>query len=129
MARLCNSCNARFPWFVGALLALSLTVVVPIHLSHRFSPTRATVHAGLRAAHHTVVDQLDGRPEARIDRMGRSTAPHSIATVLFVSVVPRILLRMTAAPPRVRMLRHLRIAPAHADDGGDPSSHIASLRV
>ena len=86
----------------------------------------ARVHAGLHAAHHTVVDQIDSRLESRIDRVGRSTAPHSIATVLFLSVVPRILLRTTAAPPRVRMLRHLRIAPSHADDG-DPSSRIASL--
>jgi len=111
------------------LLALSLTVVVPIHLDHRFSPAYNTRHANLRAAHHTVVDQIDGRLEARIDRAGRAAAPGIIAVAMpFALDPPNLLPHTTAGPPRARMLRHLRVAH-RCDDDGDPPSHTASLRV
>ena len=129
MARLYHSRGVKLFGLLALLLTVSLTVVVPIHLNHRLLPGCNTVHVGLRAAHHTIVDQLDGRPEARIDRAGRVAAPDSIAAaMLFASTAANVLPRATAAPPRVRMLRRLRIAPDHADDG-DPPSHTASLRV
>jgi hypothetical protein len=130
MTGLSNSRNAGSLWLIGALLAVSLTVVVPIHLGHRFFSARNTVHAGLRAAHHTIVDQLDGRLEARIDRAGRDAAPKRIAAaaVLSASSAPGVLARATAAPPPVRRLRRLRIARSRAGDG-DPSSHATSLRA
>ena len=127
-----HTCRNRSVWLLGlvrALLALSLAVVVPIHLNHRFFPACGTVHAGLRAAHHTIVDQLDGRLEARIDRAGRAAAPGRLAaTMLFALAAPSVVPRATAAPPRTRMLRRLQIAPSNASDG-DPPSHTASLRV
>jgi hypothetical protein len=127
------SCRNRGIWLFGlvtALLAVSLAVVVPIHLNQRFFPACTTAHAGLRAAHHTVVDQLDGRLDSRIDRAGRAAVPGRLAAaMLFALDVPSATPRTTAAPPRrARMLRHLRIAPSHADDG-DPPSHTASLHV
>jgi len=129
MARPYDGCNARAPWLIGALLALSLSVVVPIHLNHRFFPTGNTVHAGLRAADHSVIDQLDGRLEARIDRAGYAAAPSSIAgAMVFALAAPGVLPRTTAGPPRIRTLRHLGDAPGHADDGDSPS-HTVSLRV
>jgi hypothetical protein len=124
-----NSRTAKAPWLIEALLALSLAVVVPIHLNHGFFPAGNTVHAGLRAAHHTVIDQVEGRLESRIDRDGRAAAPgRSAAAILFASAAPNVIPLATAAPPRAPMLRHLRIAPSHASDG-DPLSHTASLRV
>jgi hypothetical protein len=112
------------------LLALTLTVVVPIHLSPRFSSACHGVHPGLHAAHHTVVDQLDGRLEARMDRVGRAEAPDSIAVATFVGLPAHgVLPRVTAGPPPVRVLRHLRVAPCHADDGEPPGYHTASVRV
>jgi hypothetical protein len=124
-----NNRSAKAPWLIEALLALSLAVVVPIHLNHGFFPASNTVHAGLRAAHHTVIDQIEGLLESRIDRDGRAAAPgRPAAAILFVSAAPKVMPRATAAPPRARMLRHLRIAPSHASDG-DPPSHTASLRV
>lgn len=129
MVNLCHHWSLRIFGLLGLLLALSLTVVIPIHLGHRFSPTCHRVHAGLHAAHHTVVDQLDGRLEARMDRAGRAEAPDGIAMATFVaSPAHCVLPRMTAGPPRVRVLRHLRFAPGHADDGDPPSHHTASLR-
>jgi hypothetical protein len=129
MADLSNSRNAGVPWLIGALLGLSLAVVVPIHLNHRFFPTCSTVHAGLRVAHHTVVDQIGGRLEARIDRTGRAPAPECATVALvFPMAAPSALPRATSAPPQTRTLRRLRIAPGHADDG-DPFSHTAYLRV
>ncbi|MGH7913357.1 MAG: hypothetical protein ACREPW_01730, partial [Candidatus Binataceae bacterium] len=114
---------------LALLLVLSLTVVVPIHLNHRFFPACGTVHTGLRATHHTVVDQLAGSVEAQIDRAGRAAAPGSIAAaMLFTSATAGVLPRATTAPPPVRTLRHLRIAPRLADDE-HPPSHTASLRV
>jgi hypothetical protein len=123
-----NSCNAGVPWLIGALLALSLAVVVPIHLNHRFFPTCGTIHAGLRATHHTVVDRIGGRLEARIDRTGRAPAPESATAASAFAMAAPGAPRATSAPPQARMLRRLRIAPAHADDG-DPFSHTAFLRV
>jgi hypothetical protein len=67
MAELSNSRNAGALWPIGALLALSLAVVMPIHLSHPFLTASNTVRAGVRAAHHTVVDQVAGRLEAQIE--------------------------------------------------------------
>ncbi len=126
-----HTCRNRSVWLLGlvtALLAVSLAVVVPIHLNQRFFPACSTVYAGLHAAHHTVVDRLDGRLESRIDRAGRAAAPDRLAAaMLFALTTPSVMPRATAAPPRARMLRHLRIAPSHAD--GDPPSHTASLRV
>jgi len=126
-----HTCRNRSVWLLGlvtALLAVSLAVVVPIHLSQRFFPACSTVYAGLHAAHHTVVDQLDGRLESRIDRAGRAAAPDRLAAaMLFALAAPSVMPRATAAPPRARMLRHLRIAPSHVD--GDPPSYTASLRV
>ena len=104
MADLSNSRNAGVPWLIGALLGLSLAVVVPIHLNHRFFPTSSTVHAGLRVAHHTVVDQIAGRLEARIDRTGRAqrrpTAPprHWVSAIAAPGALPRA----TSAPPQTR---------------------------
>jgi hypothetical protein len=130
MVNLCHHWSLRIFGLVGLLLALSLTVVVPIHLGHRFSPACHKLHPGLRAAHHTVVDQLDGRLEARMDRAGRAEAPDAIAVArFFTSPAQGVLPRMTAGPPPVRVLRHLRVAPGHADDGDPPSRHTASLRV
>lgn len=114
-------------WLVGALLALSLAVVVPIHLNHRFFPACNTVDAGVHVAHHTVVDQIEGRLELRIDRAGRAPAPGRLATaILLASAAPSVTPRGAAAPPRARMPRHLRIAPR---DDGDPPSPISFLRV
>jgi hypothetical protein len=111
------------------LVVLSLTVVVPIHLNHRFFPAGKTTHAGLRAAHHTVVDQPESHVEARIERAGRAATPDSVATAMLSASLARSTLpRLTTAPPRVQILRHLRIAPGHADDG-DPLTHATSLRV
>jgi hypothetical protein len=127
-----HTCRNRSVWILGlvtALLAVSLTVVVPIHLNQRFFSACGTVHAGLHAAHHTVVDQLDARLEARIDRVARAAAPGRLAAaMLFALAAPSVMPRAIAAPPRVRMLRRLRTAPSHASDG-DPPSHTASLRV
>ena len=67
MADLSNSRNAGVPWLIGALLALSLAVVMRIHPSHPFLTASNTVRAGVRAAHHTVVDQVAGRLEAQIE--------------------------------------------------------------
>ena len=67
MADLSNSRNAGTPWLLGALLAPSLAVVMPIHLSHPFLTASNTVRAGVRAAHHTVVDQVAGRLETQIE--------------------------------------------------------------
>src|SRR5208282_2511498 len=129
MAGLSQSRNVGALWVIGALLALSLAVVVPIHLSHPFLTASNAVHAGVRAAHHTVVDQVAGRLEPQIDRASRAASPGSIvAAILFAPAAPSALPCATAAPPRVRMLRHLRIAPGHADDA-DPFSHTASLRA
>jgi hypothetical protein len=64
MADVSNSRNAA--WLLGALLAPSLAVVMPIHLSHPFLTASNTMRAGVRAAHHTVVDQVTGRFEAQI---------------------------------------------------------------
>ena len=129
MPRLRNSRSARISWLIGVLVALSLTVVVPIHLNHRFFPACKTTHAGLRAAHHTVVDQPDSRVEERIERASRAATPDSVATaMLSASLARSILPRLITAPPRFQILRHLRIAPGHADDG-DPLTHATSLRV
>jgi hypothetical protein len=129
MAGTSNSGNATTPWLIGALLALSLGVVVPIHLSHRFFPAGHTVHAGVRAAHHTVVDRIGGRLAARIDRFGRTAAPgRRVTPMLFALVAPSVTPRASATPPRARMLRHLRIA-RNRDGDGDPPSHARSLRV
>jgi hypothetical protein len=129
MASLRYSRNVSAPWLIGTLLALSLAVVVPIHLNHRFFPTRSTEHAGLRVAHHTVVEKLAGRLEARIDRTGRAPAPESATVALaFAMAAPGAPPQATSAPPQTRTLRRLRIAPAHAGDG-DPFSHTAYLRV
>ena len=67
MADLSKSRNAGAPWLHGARLAPSLAVVMPIHLSHPFLTASNTVRAGVRAAHHTVVDQVAGRLEAQIE--------------------------------------------------------------
>ncbi|HEV7988351.1 MAG TPA: hypothetical protein VGP23_07680 [Candidatus Binataceae bacterium] len=67
MADLSNSRNAGVPWLIGALLALSLAVVMRIHPSHPFLTASNTVRAGVRAAHHTVVDLVAGRLEAQIE--------------------------------------------------------------
>lgn len=129
MARLYHNRSVKLFGLLALLLTVSLTVVVPIHLSHRFFPARSTVNAGLRAAHHTLVDQLDGRLEAQIDRASRAAAPERIAAaVLVASAAPGVLRRTTTGPPPVRMPMHLRIAPSHADDG-DPPSHTTSLRA
>jgi hypothetical protein len=123
-----NSCDAGVPWLIGVLLALSLAVVVPIHLNHRFFPACGTVHAGLRATHHTVVDRISGRLEARIDGTGRAPAPENATVALAFTIAVPGVPRATSAPPQARMLRRLRIALDHADDG-DPFSHTAFLRV
>jgi hypothetical protein len=129
MPRLRNSRSARISWLIGVLVALSLTVVVPIHLNHRFFPACKATNAGLRAAHHTVVDQPESRVEARIERAGRAATPDSVATAMLSASLARSTLpRLTTPPPRVQILRHLRIAPGHADDG-DPLTHATSLRV
>jgi hypothetical protein len=128
MPGLANS-EVRISWLIGVLLALSLTVVVPIHLDHRFLPACKTTHAGLRASHHTVIDRLDSRVEARIETAGRAATPNSVVTaILFVSLVRRTLPRLTTAPPRVRILTHFRISPGHAADE-DPLAQATSLRV
>ena len=68
--------------------------------------------------------------EARMDRVGRAEAPDPIAVAMFfASPAHGVLPRMTAGPPRMRVLKHLRVAPGHADDGNPPSHHTASLRV
>jgi hypothetical protein len=124
-----NSRNAGVLSLIGALLALSLAVVVPIHLNHRFLPACNTVRSGLRVAHHTVVDKVACRLEARIDRISRDPAPESANVGLASATArPGALPRASSAPPQNRKLRRLRIAPAHADDG-DPFHHIAFLRV
>ena len=129
MARLYHNRSVKLFGLLALLLALCLTVVVPIHLNHRFLPACNAAHAGLHAAHHTVVDQIDSRLESRIDRAGRAAAPSRLAAAtLFAVAAPNVMPRATAAPPRARMLRHLRIAPSHAGDE-DPPSHTASLRV
>jgi hypothetical protein len=129
MPRLRNSRSARISWLIGVLVALSLIVVVPIHLNHRFFPACKATNAGLRAAHHTVVDQPESRVEARIERAGRAATPDSVATAMLSASLARSTLpRLTTAPPRVQILRHLRIAPGYADDR-DPLSHARSLRV
>jgi hypothetical protein len=111
------------------LVALGLTVVVPIHLNHRFLPASKTTHPGLRAAHHTIVDRLDSRVEARIERAGRApTTARVAAAMLLASLVRSSLPRLTTASPRARILTHLRIAPGHAADG-DPLTHATFLRV
>jgi hypothetical protein len=129
MADLSNSRSAGVSWLIGALLALSLTVVVPIHLNHRFFPSCDTVHAGLRASHHTLVDRISGRLEAQIDRTGRTPEPKR-ATLALTFAVDAVgaSSRATSAQPQTRRLRRLRAAPAHADDG-DPFSHTALLGV
>src|ERR1700691_6159633 len=129
MAGTPKSRNATPPWLIGALLALSLGVVVPIHLNHRSFPAGHTVHAGVHAAHHTVVDRIGGRLAARIDRFGRTAAPgRRVTPMLFALAAPSDTPRARAAPPRARMLRHLGIAP-NRDGDGDLPSHARSLRV
>lgn len=129
MAHLYHNRSLKLFGLLALLLALCLAVVVPIHLNHRFFPACKAVHAGLHAAHHTVVDQIDSRLESRIDRAGRAAAPSRLAAaMLFALATPSVLSRATTGPPRVRILRHLRIAPSHADDG-DPPSRTAPLRV
>jgi hypothetical protein len=129
MADLCNRRNARVPWLIGVLLALSLAVIVPIHLNHRFFPACGDVHAGLRVSHHTVVDRIGGRLEAQIDRTSRTPAPESATVALaFAMEAPAARPRTTSASPQSGMFRRLQIVPARADDG-DPFSHTASLRV
>lgn len=124
-----NSCDVGVRWLIGVLLALSLAVVVPIHLSHPFLTASNTVHAGVRAAHHSVVDRIGGRLEARIDSTGRAPAPESATVALaFVMDAPGAPPRATSAPPRAPMIKRLRIAPGHADDG-DPFSHTELSRV
>src|ERR1700722_14468679 len=117
MTGLSNFRTPRALWVIGIPLALSLTVVVPIHLGHSFLPACHTVSTGLHAAHHTLDDQLAGRLEAQIDRAGRAAAPDRIAAAMLAPAAPSLLPRVPSGPPRNRMLRRLRIAPAHADDG------------
>jgi len=128
MTGLSNFRNARALWVIGMTLALSLTVVVPIHLGHSFLPACHTARTGLHAAHHTLDDQLAGRLEAQIDRAGRVAAPDRIAAAILAPAAPSVLPRATSGPPRNRMSRRLRIAPAHADDE-NPFSHTAFSRV
>jgi hypothetical protein len=121
--------SARAFWLLGAFLALNLAVVIPIHLNHRFSPASNAVHAGLHTAHHTVIDRIDGRLEAQIDRASRTVAPKRIpAAVLFAPLAPGALPQPTAARPPVRRLRRLRIARSRAGDDV-PSGHASSLRI
>lgn len=129
MARLHYNRSLKLFGLLALLLGLSLAVVVPIHLNHRFFPACGTVHAGLRATHHTVVDRIGGRLEARIDRTGRAPAPNrATVAIAFAMAAPGAPPHAASAPPQTRRLRRLRIAPAHADDG-DPFSHTAFLRV
>jgi len=129
MASSYNSRSAKASWLIGALIALSLAVVVPIHLNHHFFPDCNTVHAGLRVAHHTVVDQIEVRFESRIARAGRAAAPGRHAAAMRFALAARSVTPLaTAAPLRARMLRHLRIAPSDTSDG-DPPSSTASLHV
>jgi hypothetical protein len=129
MTGLSKSRNAPVPWLIGVALALSLAVVMPIHLNRRFLPACGNVHTGLRAAHHTIVDRIGGRLEARIDQAGRAPAPESATVAMaFAMAAPGAPPRATSAPPQTRRLRRLRIAPAPADNG-DPFSHAALLRV
>jgi hypothetical protein len=128
MADLSSNRNARVFWLVGVALALSLAVVVPIHLNLRFSSTCGTEHAGLRAAHHTLVERTGTAVETRIGRLGRAPAPDNLAVSIPVAALPNLLPQAAAPPPQARTLRRLRTAPADAD-GGDPFSHTAFLRV
>ena len=128
MTDLCSNRNARVFWMVGAALALSLAVVVPIHLNLRFPPTCGTEHAGLHAAHHTLVERIGSAVEAQIDRCGRAPAPDELAVSIPAAALPNLLPRAAAAPRQARTLRRLRTAPADAD-GGDPFNHTAFLRV
>jgi hypothetical protein len=129
MMGLSNGRNAKASLLIGALVALGLSVVVPIHLNNQFLPACSTMHTGLHAAHHTVVDRIDARLEAQIDRASRVAAPEKVAAAaVFASAASSVLLPATAVPPRVRRLRRLRIARSRTDNG-DPSSYTVSLRV
>jgi hypothetical protein len=128
MTDLSGNRNARVFWLVGVALALSLAVVVPIHLNLRFLPTCGPEHAGLRAAHHTLVERIGSAVEAQIDHCGRAPAPVNLAVSIPVAALPKLLTRTAAAPAQARTLRRLRTAPADAD-GGDPFSRTAFLRV
>jgi len=123
-----SSRDARVFWLVGVALALSLAVVVPIHLNHRLLPACGAEHTGLRASHHTLVERIGRAVEAQIDHSGRAPAPDNLAVPALVAALPKLFPRAATAPSQTPRLRRLRIAPTDAD-GGDPFSHTVFLRV
>jgi len=111
---------------VGAVLALSLAVVMPNHLRPRQLST-SNPGTGLRAAHHAVIDRADRRVELRIDRTGRTPGLnlHTPATITLCA--PRQPRRAAVLAWPAPIPRRLRIAPRSRAE--DPFSRIASTDV
>src|SRR5215467_14154954 len=88
---------------IGAILALSLTVVLPIHL-HRRLPTSCNPGTGLRAAHHAVIDRAGTRVGVLIDLSGHAPGPDPEACIIPGLAVPpwSAVVPLVPIPRRVR---------------------------
>lgn len=105
---------------VGLMLALSLTVVLPIRLHRPLLPT-CNPGTGLRAAHHAVIDRAGTRVAVHIDRFRRAPGPDLEARASSSPTARRPLNQWMAVVRFVPTPRHLRIAPgARAEDPFGP---------
>ncbi len=121
MSNLWRRRDAKLPWMLGALLALSLTVVAPRSRTHHLSASFKTARVHHLVSHRTLVDQSDGRLDASIKRARRAAPPGHSLEIASAAHLPAPAAPLTSEPARPRLLRRLRMAPAHAG-GSDPLS-------
>lgn len=114
--------DARFPWLLGALVALSLTVVAPHSRIHHLSSSLKAARAHHLVTHRTLVDQGDSRLDASIDGARRAIPPDNTLEISSAAAqLQAPAARASREPARPRLLRRLRMAPANAG-GADPLS-------
>ncbi len=120
--------NAKFPWLIGAFLALSLTLVAPRSRVHHLAASFKTAHAHHLVSRRTLVDQGDSRPDASIDRAGH-TALRGVIVVAasFPIAGPMQSPHLSCMPRPLHLLKRLRVARDRAD--GDDSHLLANFRV
>src|SRR5581483_912357 len=107
-----NVRGARFPWLLGALVALSLTVVAPRTRMHHLSFSLRAARAHHLVTHRTLVDQGDSRLDASIDSARRAIPPGNTLEISSAAQFSVPAARLSREPARPRLLRRLRMAPA-----------------
>jgi hypothetical protein len=112
--------SARLPWLVGAFLAVSLTLVAPRSRIHHLAASLKAVRAHHLVSRRTLVDQGD-KPDATIDRARREPPPDRTIEIASVPRFATVTVAMPIEPAQRRLLRRLRMAPAHPG-GADPLS-------